>query len=61
MYWNVNSFYEWAISKKLPVRGLRSIKSTSQFNKGDFIKITIKELLKSTKLWISIAKSAQNH
>ena len=35
--WDVSSFYEWAMFKKLPVENFEWIKDTSQFNE-DFIK-----------------------
>ena len=31
-YWDVNSLCGWAMSQKLPVNNLDSIKDTSQFN-----------------------------
>ena len=37
-YWDVNNFYEWEMSQKLPVNDFEWIKDTSQFNE-DFIKI----------------------
>ena len=36
-YWDVNNFYGWAVSQKLPVNNFVWIKDTSQFN-DDFIK-----------------------
>ena len=36
-YWNVNNFYGWPMSYKLPVGGFESVEETSQFNE-DFIK-----------------------
>ena len=31
-YWDVNNFYGWAISQKLPVNNFEWIKDTFQFN-----------------------------
>ena len=36
-YWDVNNFYGWAISQKLPLNDSEWLEDTSQFNK-DFIK-----------------------
>ena len=36
-YWDVNNFYGWAMSQKLPVNKFEWIKDTFQFN-TDFIK-----------------------
>ena len=36
-YWNVNNFYGWETSQKLPVHNFERIEDTSQFNE-DFIK-----------------------
>ena len=32
-YWNVNNFYEWAISQKLPIGGFKWVEEISQFFK----------------------------
>ena len=36
-YWDVNSFYDWAVSQKLSVNDFKWVEETSQFNE-DFIK-----------------------
>ena len=36
-YWDVNSFYGWAVSQKLSVNDFKWVEETSQFNE-DFIK-----------------------
>ena len=36
-YWNVNNFYGWEMSQKLPVSSFQWIEYSFQFNK-DFIK-----------------------
>ena len=36
-YWDVNNWYGWAMSKKIPGNNFEWIKDTSQFNE-DFIK-----------------------
>ena len=36
IYWDVNNFYGWTMSQKLPVNNFELIKDTSEFNK-DFI------------------------
>ena len=35
-YWDVNNFYRWAMSQKLPENGFKWVEETSQFNE-DFI------------------------
>ena len=39
-YWDVNNFYGWAMSQKLPVNKFEWFKKISQFNE-DFIKKNI--------------------
>ena len=39
-YWDVNNFYGWIMSQKLPVNNFQWIKDTSQFNQ-DFKKATM--------------------
>ena len=36
-YWNVNNFYGWAMSQKLPVNDFKGVEDESQFTQG-FIK-----------------------
>ena len=55
-YWDVNNIHEWALSKKLPVNGLKSFGEAFQFNDG-FIEAIMKKLTKDILLMFNILKS----
>ena len=57
-YWDINNFYGWAMSQKLPVNNSEWTKDNSQFNE-DFIKAIIKKVMKYTflKLMFNILKT----
>ena len=45
MYLDVNNFYGWAMSQKLPVNGFKWVKKLSKFDES-FIKIMMKIMIR---------------
>ena len=60
-YRNVNNFYGWAMSQKLPINNFEWIEDTSQFNE-DFIKNIMKKVMKDilSKLMFNTLKNYMN-
>ena len=56
-YWDVNSFYSWAMSQKVPVSKFEQIEDTYLFNE-DLRKKVIKDIF--SKLIFSILKNYMN-